>query len=345
MEPKARGRKLVPMYKHENAWRHRQHVNSAKIKYTPDVLRTLYVAAECPLMPSYPDFPQLVSSDTLLPAIPIGESFSHNLGTELNSRKVVPRDRKQDLVPEWYTESAEPKPVVETKKPEVEVVKVEEAKPKEKIKVEISKNVKNFQPFDEEEGQFSRVDELYEIKLKQQAEEPEEAIPEWDDPVEEPVKSLPKYHSEIIKAQLIEGNPFSSILLDGVTMDEEGFICPTPNSKAYDKVWYYRDPQGDVQGAFDSVEMFNWYAAGYFTDELHVSYASRLQFVPLSYFINEQKQLLSNLLSQPEPPRDEATKEIKSMLGIKTTPWGNRQPAPVTSFVDIQRQQAMGKKT
>lgn len=333
------------MYKHENAWRPRQHTNLAKIKYPPDILRTLYMDLESPLMPSYPDFTELIASEALPPVLSSGEGFTHNLGTELNSRKVAPRERKQDLVPEWYTESAEMKPMAQPKKPEVEVKQTESVKPKEKIKIEVSKNVKNFQHLDEEEGKFSRIDELFEIKLKQQAEEPEETMPEWDDPVEEPAKALPKYHSEIIKAQLIEGNPFSSILLDGVTMDEEGFICPTPDSKAYDKVWYYRDPQGEVQGAFDSIEMFNWCAAGYFTEDLSISYASRLQFVPLSYFINEQKQLLSNLLSQPEPPRDEATKEIKSTVGSKHSPWGARHTQPVTSFADIQRKQAQSKKT
>lgn len=348
MEPKARGRKLGPMSRHENTWKHRQHVNAAKVKHTPDVLRSLYVVAECPLMPSYPDFAQLVSSEALPPVVHAAAGFSHTLGLELNSRKVVPRERKQDLVPEWYTESAEVKPVVEATKPEAEAVKVEVARPKEKIKVEVSRNAKNFQPLEEEEGKFSRIDELFEMKLKQQANEPEEAMPEWDTPVvEQPMKTFPKYHSEIIKAQLMEGNPFSSILLDGVTMDAEGFICPTADSKAYDKVWYYKDPQDEVQGAFDSVEMFNWYAAGYFTDDLHVSYASRLQFVPLTHFINEQKELLSKLLTQPEPSREETTKvqSVEAKKETKNSPWGSRQPVPTTKFADIQRQQAMGKKT
>jgi hypothetical protein len=346
------------MYKHENAWRHRTHTNKASLKYTPDVLRTVYIGTPCPPMPDYPDFSELIAADTLLPVLSAGEEFGHSLGSEINSRKVVPRERRQDHVPEWYSEPAETKVVVEAKRPEVEVVKVEEAKPKEKIKVEVIRNVKNLQPqasaalitnplhFSEEDARFSRVDELFELRLKQQSEEPEEAIPEWADfepQAEGPVKSQ-KYHSEVIKEQLVEGNPFSSILLDGVTMDEEGFICPTSKSKAYERVWYYRDPQGEVQGAFDSVEMFNWYAAGYFTDDLHVSYASRLQFVPLSFFIEQQKQLLSNLISHPEPPRDDATKGIKSMLGIKPSPWGSRQPVPSSSLSEIQRQQAKSRQ-
>jgi hypothetical protein len=348
------------MYKHENAWRHRTHTNKALLKYTPDVLRTVYFGTPCPPMPDYPDLSELMSADTLLPALSAGEEFGHSLGLEINSRKVVPRERRQDHVPEWYSEPVETKVVAEAKGPEVEVVKAEELKPKEKIKVEVIKNVKNLQPqasaalitkpqlVSDEDAKFSRLDELFELRLKQQSEEPEEAMPEWADfepHAEVPEKTQPKYHSDVIKEQLVEGNPFSSILLDGVTMDEEGFICPTTKSKAYERVWYYRDPQGEVQGAFDSVEMFNWYAAGYFTEDLHVSYASRLQFVPLSFFIEQQKQLLSNLVSHPEPPRDVATKELKSMLGIKPSPWGSRQPVPTSSLSEIQRQQAKSKQT
>jgi hypothetical protein len=291
-------------------------------------------------MPSYPDLVELIAPEALPLSLLAGECFNHRLGTEINSRsKPVPRDRKADpAVPEWYSETAEAHPPSEEAKlVQAEVLIAEEAKPKGKVEVEVTKTVKNLQP-SVEEGNYSRIDELMEIKLKQKAEEPEEPTPEWDEPgpVEEP-RVLQKYHSEVIKKQLSEGNPFCSILLDGVTMDQDSFICPSPSSKAYEKVWFYKDPQGEVQGPFNSVEMFNWYAAEYFNEDLEVSYTSKLQFMALSFFIEQQKLLMTSLTAQPESPKV-PVKQVAP--ATKQTAWGSRQSAPVASLADIQRQQA-----
>jgi PERQ amino acid-rich with GYF domain-containing protein len=330
------------MGKHDNTWRHRQHTNAAKLRYTPEVLRSHYVEAQCPLMPSYPDLVELIAPVALPLILLAGEVFNHSLGTEINSRsKPVPRERKADsAVPEWYSEPAEAKPPSEEAKlVEADVLIAEEAKPKEKVQVEVTKTAKNLQPLVEEEGKYSRIDELLEIKLKQRAQEPEEPVPEWDEPgpVEEP-RVLQKYHSDVIKKQLSEGNPFCSTLLDGVTMDQDSFICPSASSKAYEKVWFYKDPQGEVQGPFDSVEMFNWYAAGYFHEDLQVSYTSKLQFMALSYFIEQQQLLMTSLTAQPESAKL-PVKQV-AQATTKQSAWGSRQSAPVASLADIQRQQA-----
>jgi hypothetical protein len=271
-------------------------------------------------------------------------------------------------LPEWYKERVETKPRVEARSPGVPVV--EEAKSKERIKVEFIKNVKNLQLLEEREAKFSLIDEMFVINLKQHSKpsadqwtsgdsKPSEDHPSADPktpvdakssgrPMSDPKSSespasnedsTVRYHSDIIAKQLVEGNPFISILLDSVTIDDFSFITPTPKSKAFMKVWYYRDPQGEVRGAFDSIEMFNWYSAGYFTEELYVSYASRLQFVPLSCFIAHQKQIFSSMTYQSEPTSAETTKEFQSS-NQHSIPWGSRETVPGTSLTDIQRQQA-----
>lgn len=40
---------------------------------------------------------------------------------------------------------------------------------------------------------------------------------------------------------------------------------PPPNLNAGQEKWYYRDPQGDVQGPFLASDMTEWYRAGYFS--------------------------------------------------------------------------------
>lgn len=45
--------------------------------------------------------------------------------------------------------------------------------------------------------------------------------------------------------------------------------------------WFYRDPQGKVQGPFTATEMLEWYRAGYFDDTLNVRRVCDPQFIEL----------------------------------------------------------------
>eukprot|EP01135_Chromosphaera_perkinsii_P003617 Nk52_evm26s249 gene=Nk52_evmTU26s249 len=49
--------------------------------------------------------------------------------------------------------------------------------------------------------------------------------------------------------------------------------------------WLYKDPQGNVQGPFDRIEMLEWFNAGYFRMELLVKRACDNDFVPLGFLI------------------------------------------------------------
>lgn len=45
--------------------------------------------------------------------------------------------------------------------------------------------------------------------------------------------------------------------------------------------WFYRDPQGEVQGPFTATEMLEWYRAGYFDETLNVRRVCDPQFIEL----------------------------------------------------------------
>lgn len=51
-------------------------------------------------------------------------------------------------------------------------------------------------------------------------------------------------------------------------------------------LWYYRDPQGKVQGPFTATEMLEWYRAGYFDENLHVKRVCDPQFMALGELLN-----------------------------------------------------------
>ena len=55
---------------------------------------------------------------------------------------------------------------------------------------------------------------------------------------------------------------------------------PSPPNLAMDQ-WYYRDPQGDVQGPFAAAEMTEWFNSGYFTMALSVRRACDERYVQL----------------------------------------------------------------
>ncbi|EDW83548.1 uncharacterized protein Dwil_GK13661 [Drosophila willistoni] len=56
------------------------------------------------------------------------------------------------------------------------------------------------------------------------------------------------------------------------------------NANAND-LWFYRDPQANVQGPFSAIEMTEWYRAGYFNENLFVRRFSDNRFRPLGELI------------------------------------------------------------
>jgi hypothetical protein len=55
-------------------------------------------------------------------------------------------------------------------------------------------------------------------------------------------------------------------------------------------LWFYRDPQGNIQGPFTGADMHEWYKAGFFTAQLLVKRESDPDFQPLGLLV----QILGN---------------------------------------------------
>jgi len=109
---------------------------------------------------------------------------------------------------------------------------------------------------------------------------------------------LPRYHVSVLQDKVQRGDPFASILLESGLVDSCGFMSQPPTSQAYEKVWFYKDPQGLTQGPFTSVEMFNWHAAGYFTLNLQVALGGRTHFSPLMQYFRRARLELKEVAGE-----------------------------------------------
>jgi hypothetical protein len=56
-----------------------------------------------------------------------------------------------------------------------------------------------------------------------------------------------------------------------------------------DLLWLYKDPQGDIQGPFNDLQMTEWFEAGYFSQSLLVKRAYQDKFVPLGTLMDKDK--------------------------------------------------------
>ena len=90
----------------------------------------------------------------------------------------------------------------------------------------------------------------------------------------------PQYSLHTLNKEVSQGNPFAIILLMSGQVENE-VLYVVPSSQAYEKQWFYKDPQGNTQGPFNSIEMYHWSLAGYFDLTLNVACGQNIKFVPL----------------------------------------------------------------
>uniref|UniRef100_A0A182FPR5 GYF domain-containing protein n=1 Tax=Anopheles albimanus TaxID=7167 RepID=A0A182FPR5_ANOAL len=96
-------------------------------------------------------------------------------------------------------------------------------------------------------------------------------------------------------------------------------------------VWFYRDPQGKVQGPFPASEMTEWYRAGYFDDSLSVRRACDEMYTTLGTLVTLCSGAIPFLNSMSIPP-------IKPPSGIGGGNEGS-VPGPKNSPQQQQQQQ------
>lgn len=79
---------------------------------------------------------------------------------------------------------------------------------------------------------------------------------------------------------------------------EGGVVYPVEHENAHK--WFYRDPQGEVQGPFNAAEMAEWFSAGYFTMNLMVKRGCDDKFFTLGELIKRWARV--PFLPGPNPP-------------------------------------------
>lgn len=62
------------------------------------------------------------------------------------------------------------------------------------------------------------------------------------------------------------------------------FIRRLPNYDFNELVWFYKDPQNEIQGPFTSSDMDSWNAEKYFSGNLLISWAQKFEFISLQNF-------------------------------------------------------------
>lgn len=101
------------------------------------------------------------------------------------------------------------------------------------------------------------------------------------DDKKDPIESYIKYPELLFNSFVQIKNPFATLINSYCSRSCNNVF---PLNKSFEKIWFYKDLIGRVQGPFSSVEMFNWTAAGYFTSHLMVAKGDKLNFFALSSF-------------------------------------------------------------
>ena len=168
----------------------------------------------------------------------------------------------------------------------------------------------------------------------------QESIVEEEKNEEERRLIVPAYEKGLLMFFFNKGNPFAKAMIqNGIDSPDDKIYFPL-GSKPYEKVWFYRDPEGSIQGPFSCIEMFNWTIRKCFPENLEISFCNT-EFVPMnSYFTNLEKTASESIIQTvKEEPRSEV-QETKD--GTPKKPWGNVDK-PIGSLKDIQQDQFIRK--
>lgn len=70
------------------------------------------------------------------------------------------------------------------------------------------------------------------------------------------------------------------------------FIQRVPNHDFNEEVWFYKDPQNEIQGPFNSCDMDNWNNDGYFSLSLEIAWNQKENFIFIEQFIKNPCTLI-----------------------------------------------------
>lgn len=70
------------------------------------------------------------------------------------------------------------------------------------------------------------------------------------------------------------------------------FTQRVPNHDFNEEVWFYKDPQNEIQGPFNSCDMDNWNSDGYFSLSLEIAWNQKENFILIEQFIKNPSTLI-----------------------------------------------------
>jgi len=92
-----------------------------------------------------------------------------------------------------------------------------------------------------------------------------------------------------------------------------------PNLRA--KCWWYRDPQGVIQGSFSTQEMRHWSSCGYFSPDLPIRYTENSGFYPL------QQMFPPPVVAFQSSPNIPNVSDVASAPATASASWPQHSPA------------------
>jgi len=177
-------------------------------------------------------------------------------------------------------------------------------------KIEKRKKIEDIFASLEDEGEFSNVDVKFERLLKEKSltdpaiasttgiidlskleselikDGEEGEAPVWVSYTAEEIRSESQKHMDNwgVSKDIHHGFEEEIGTSNGKYQEMNPFCHPSLNAKELDRIWYYNDNQNCVQGPFNSIEMFEWYKAGYFHPELPLRWGKYFVFISLRDF-------------------------------------------------------------
>lgn len=375
---RSRAYRTSPYPRSQPTWSKGHTENSAAVRFTRDQLLALFLSSEAPEF-SVPveELAEVTLPTTALPALAVGCAFRHNLGEEVNSREkqikvpdwypmaegqtvldLKPKEPISEQVPEIIPVTATPRPAAKPTEPLKPLKIVLDPKAvvrnlPQRLEVLAPKAVPEPVPEDDVfEERYSAIDVEMEKKLKMHDEE-DEAIPEWAESVPDKVnppakRAEPVYVSDsrtrrfsiqLLRRQMSSGDPFARLILDSGTPDPQGFTHLQPYSLPMEKVWYYKDPQQQVQGPFTTIEMYSWNIMGYFPEHLQVAWRAPVEFKTLTQLQREaghreEPEVVAGLFETftGEVARKPANAKTVHEIEKSSHKWGNAYDAHFPAF-------------
>lgn len=129
---------------------------------------------------------------------------------------------------------------------------------------------------------------------------------------------FPSYNKELIETFVKLDNPFAKVLILTGKIDGDSVLFES-SGKAFERLWFYKDRNGNVQGPFSCLEMFEWAVKGCFPSNLEIAFCNN-EFAAMNGYQSKWKKTQVHPAGRALHGEGELKKEeVKSVKG----PWGD----------------------